>query len=77
MKTFTCNFRGARVSVFYAYGSDEEAIWIANVVLGGRVQSIDGATALRSRSIQADIAQSVKRGLEWFDQSCDSYRYTQ
>jgi hypothetical protein len=36
-------------------------------VLGGRGQSIDGATALRSGCIQAEIAQSVRRGLEWVD----------
>jgi hypothetical protein len=67
MKTFTCNFRGARVCVSYDVSGDEEAIWIADVVLGGRSRSIDGATALGSGCIQAEIAQSVRRGLEWVD----------
>jgi hypothetical protein len=65
MKTFICNFRAAQVLVSYDDSTNEEAIWIANVVLGGRFQSIDGATALSSGCIQAEITQSVTRALEW------------
>ncbi len=65
MKTFICNFRRATVCVSYDEWNDAEAIWIASVVLDGRFHSIDGATALHSGSIQAEITQSVMRGLEW------------
>ena len=65
VKTFCCYFLGAPVRVRYEHSGDEEAIWIANVVLNGRPRSIDGAAALRSRCAQADVTRSVLRGLEW------------
>lgn len=43
----------------------DEVIWIANVVLDGQVQSIDGTTTVRSKHIQAEITRSVIRALEW------------
>jgi hypothetical protein len=65
VNSFCCDFLGAKVRVRYVRSGDEEAIWIANVVLDGRARSIDGATALQTTCTQSDITRSVMRGLEW------------
>ncbi|RAO74854.1 hypothetical protein CA260_18790 [Dyella jiangningensis] len=69
VKTFSCYFLGAQVRVRYERSGDEEAIWIANVVLDGRVRSIDGAAALQTPCAQSDVTRSVLRGLEWVRKS--------
>lgn len=65
MNVFSCHFRGARVWVTYDGGPGDEVIWIANVMLDGHAQSVDGAIAARSMHIQAEITRAVFRALEW------------
>ncbi|WP_165418472.1 hypothetical protein [Dyella amyloliquefaciens] len=65
MNVFSCHFRGARVSVIYDGDLGGEIFWIANVILDGHAQSIDGAFSVQSTHIQADITRAVIRGLEW------------
>lgn len=65
MNVFSCHFRGSRVCVTYEGGLGDEVIWIANVMLDGRAQSVDGAVAVKSRHTQAEITRAVFRALEW------------
>jgi hypothetical protein len=64
-KTFSCYFLGALVHVRYEHSGDEEAIWIADVVLNGHARSIDGAATLQTACARNDVTRSVLRGLEW------------
>lgn len=64
-KTFCCYFLGAQVRVRYENSCDEEAVWIADVVLDGRARSIDGAAPLQTACTRTDVTRSVLRGLEW------------
>lgn len=65
MHVFCCHFRGARVCVTYDGGLGDEVIWIANVMLDGHAQSVDGALAVQSMRVQAEITRAVFRALEW------------
>ena len=65
MNVFSCHFRGARVRVTYDGGFGDEVIWIANVMLDGHAQSVDGAVAVQSMHTQAEITRAVIRALEW------------
>jgi hypothetical protein len=72
MPVFSCQFRGKSVCVTYDRSAGNQVVWIANVVLDGCARSIDGITAQRSTCVQADITDSVIRGLEWICKPRDS-----
>ncbi len=65
MEYFTHRFQGAWVCVWYEACNDDEAVWIANIVMGDDVMSLDGLVALGSGLDIADIARSVDRALQW------------
>lgn len=65
MPVFSSHFRGSRVRITYDRSFGDQVVWIADVVLDGHAQSLDGMTTQRSLCIQDDITEAVIRGLEW------------
>jgi hypothetical protein len=53
------------VRITYDRSVGDQVVWIANVVLNGQAQSVDGMTMQRSKCVQDDITHAVIRGLEW------------
>lgn len=65
MEYFTRSVRGSWVCIWYEVCNEEQAVWIANVVTGKHVVSMDGLVALGTGSVAAEIARSVDRALQW------------
>lgn len=65
MEYFTGQVRGVWVCVWYEACSDEQVVWIANVVTGDHVVSLDGLVALGTESVAKQITRSVERALLW------------
>lgn len=65
MPVFSCDYRGSKVCITYDRSVGDQVVWIANVVLNGRAQSVDGMTMQRSPCVRDDITDAVIRGLEW------------
>lgn len=65
MDYFTYDIDGSCVCVWYECGHGHDATWIVHFAMGDKVLSMDGVTALHSDCVQADIARSVGRALQW------------